>query len=166
MPIGVYPRGEFSDAEFFEQRVTRTNSCWLWVGSKYKNGYGWARKQYAHRLSWKLHRGEIPKGKWVLHTCDTRLCVNPAHLYVGHGKENTRDARERSRYPGGAKSSRARVSAADVREMRALRSGVMATLSEMEASRQLAERYGLKFGGAKSILRGLTWRHVKPEVRT
>lgn len=40
MPIGVYPRGEFSDAEFFEQRVTRTNSCWLWVGSKYKNGYG------------------------------------------------------------------------------------------------------------------------------
>jgi hypothetical protein len=35
---------------------------------------------YAHRFSWFLSRGCIPKGVEVRRTCGNRLCVRPGHL--------------------------------------------------------------------------------------
>ena len=44
------------------------NDCWDWAASLRK-GYGeiWDGNKsiYAHRLSWILHNGSIPKGKFV-----------------------------------------------------------------------------------------------------
>lgn len=45
----------------------------------------------SHRLSWEIHRGPIPDGKWVLHRCNNTRCVNPDHLYLGDHKENMDD---------------------------------------------------------------------------
>lgn len=80
-----------------EKWIPEPNSgCWLWIASVNNDGYGFfgmgGRTMSAHRASWILHRGAIPKGKYVLHKCDVRQCVNPDHLYLGTQFDNMRDA--------------------------------------------------------------------------
>jgi hypothetical protein len=53
-------------------------------------------RQLAHRVSWFLEHGKWPEQN-ILHTCDTPLCVNPAHLIDGSQAENMRQAIERGR---------------------------------------------------------------------
>ena len=88
---------------FDESYIPEPNSgCWLWVGSMDgKVGYGLMtlekKTMGAHRASWILHNGEIPKGMLICHKCDVRLCVNPNHLYVGTYTDNARDTVKRNR---------------------------------------------------------------------
>jgi hypothetical protein len=86
----------------FEQCFDRSaTGCWLWTKAKTTDGYGQkhidGKLEYAHRLSWKLHRGEIPAGLFVLHKCDVRNCINPEHLFLGSCKDNVLDARAKGR---------------------------------------------------------------------
>ena len=78
--------------------------CWLWQGFKDVHGYGVIRRGgkggkavLTHRYSWELHRGEIPKGLHVLHSCDVPACVNPDHLFLGTQADNMRDMRSKGR---------------------------------------------------------------------
>jgi hypothetical protein len=81
--------------ETFWEKFTKTKGCWEWRGDHNAKGYGRltvsGRNCRAHRLSWQLHRGPIPRGEWVLHTCDNPNCVNPAHLFLGTHTDNMRD---------------------------------------------------------------------------
>uniref|UniRef100_A0A6M3IM37 Putative homing endonuclease n=1 Tax=viral metagenome TaxID=1070528 RepID=A0A6M3IM37_9ZZZZ len=76
------------------------NSCWIWKGSVNSMGHGqmlfMRRNITAHRVSWIINVGPIPKRKCILHHCDNRLCVNPAHLYVGTQSDNNRDRAHRN----------------------------------------------------------------------
>jgi hypothetical protein len=76
-------------------------SCWLWAGGRQAQGYGafgnGERVVYAHRFSWQLHNGPIPKGLNVLHRCDVPPCVNPKHLFIGTHADNMRDKIKKSR---------------------------------------------------------------------
>lgn len=88
----------------FWKNVLKTDSCWLWTGAKSKAGYGQLghRKKvlYAHRVSFELHKGVVPKGMVVCHTCDNPQCVNPEHLFVGTHCDNMHDAIDKNRLPG------------------------------------------------------------------
>lgn len=82
--------------ERFLRKVIRVDSgCWLWIGATRPNGYGNVningRTTGAHRASWALHHGSIPDGMQVLHRCDVRNCVNPAHLFLGSQRDNMQD---------------------------------------------------------------------------
>jgi hypothetical protein len=84
----------YSLEERFWCRVSKQeNGCWLWIGAKSANGYGQiAHKKTtigAHRLSYKLHKGEIPAGLVIDHLCRNRSCVNPDHLEAVNQRTNT-----------------------------------------------------------------------------
>lgn len=91
--------GESTQVDRFWEKVYKTEECWFWVGSTTHNGYGQLtlsrddpiREYRAHRISWVLHRGLIPAGVQVLHNCDTRNCIRPAHLFTGSAVINTHD---------------------------------------------------------------------------
>ena len=80
--------------ERFEDKVVRIteSGCWVWVGALMPNGYGYFRcgkkTQYAHRVSYVLSNGEIPKGLVIDHLCRCRSCVNPSHLEAVTQREN------------------------------------------------------------------------------
>lgn len=86
--------------------VEKTESCWLWRGGLHQKGYGSmgdgdGSHVRAHRYSYLLHFGPIPKGKMVCHKCDNPPCVNPEHLFLGTAQSNMDDMiqKGRARHP-------------------------------------------------------------------
>lgn len=80
-------------------------TCWYWLGSQDRHGYGqkWfngknhilSRLVLAHKLGRELG-AEVAR-----HTCDTPDCINPAHLVPGTRSQNQRDAVQRGRQKTG-----------------------------------------------------------------
>lgn len=75
----------------FWAKVNKTENCWLWQGST--NGvYGKLqirpRIWLAHRLSYAIAYGNIPKGLVIDHICNKPLCVNPFHLQAITQRKN------------------------------------------------------------------------------
>lgn len=84
-------------AERFDDKVARSDECWIWTGFRDKAGYGRIREGgrstpvlYAHRVSYERHVGRIPDGLVIDHLCRVRHCVNPAHMEVVSMGENAR----------------------------------------------------------------------------
>ena len=78
----------------FLKKINKTNSCWLWTGRLYKEGYGefgWNNGHgRAHRFSYTYYKGKIPNGLVIDHLCRVRSCVNPDHLEAVTIRENRR----------------------------------------------------------------------------
>ncbi len=70
------------------------SGCRLWKkpGS---TGYGnisvAGRTMRAHRAAWIAKYDVIPRGLVVCHRCDTPLCINTDHLFLGTQKDNMAD---------------------------------------------------------------------------
>ena len=94
------------EERFHDKYIPEPNSgCWLWMGAISNTGYGNLGKGgrgggaiWAHRLSYEIHKGPIPEGKFVCHKCDVSSCVNPDHLFLGDNSENMRDCYKKKRH--------------------------------------------------------------------
>lgn len=131
----------------FWANIQKTDTCWLWIGTIKDNGYGTlgiggrgCNKITAHRLSWELHFGPIPKGKYVCHSCDNRVCVNPSHFFLGDASSNAIDMRSKHRCP----------TKLTVDQVRVLRTGI-------GSQRALAEKYGVSPTLVGKIRRNESW---------
>lgn len=80
------------------------SGCWEWQGYIDKNGYGKAydierppgnRVDWAHRVSYRRHKGTIPEGHDLDHECENTVCINPDHLCPVTKIEHVRRTLER-----------------------------------------------------------------------
>jgi hypothetical protein len=132
----------------------------LWTGST-GAGYGKfgikKRNLSAHRLSYRYFVGPIPEGLFVLHSCDTPLCVNPAHLRVGTAQDNVDDMMARGRKgKSGVRGERchfARLTSNDVREIRR-------RVASGESYLDVARAFGVTRVTTRDIHLRLTWKHL------
>lgn len=140
--------------------VAGPDDCWLWTAGQTIWGYGNigtenGQMRMAHRISWELHYGPIPRGLFVCHHCDNPPCVNPAHLFIGPPKINTQDMISKGRHGDtGAKGERnghAKLTAEQVREIRA---------STNPNDSDLARHYGVSPTTVTLARKGKTWRHL------
>jgi hypothetical protein len=140
---------------FHKCRMSETG-CWVWTGTKDTGGYGMishrSKYQKAHRISFLLFKGEVPKGLHVLHACDNVACINPAHLRAGTVKENMadRDARGR-RDVRGEQIGTSKLKTVDILEIRASSLGPKA----------LSEKYGVTPAYIWRIRTGKNWKHLE-----
>jgi hypothetical protein len=133
-----------------------SEACWVWKKAKsgpMKYGSTWfCNKVFlAHRLAYALFVGPVPAEMCVCHKCDTPLCVNPNHLFLGTYADNNSDRTRKGRTvsPTGERSGKSKLTQAEVDEIRRC---------SAEPRVRLAERFGVSPSNIYSILTGLTWR--------
>jgi len=136
--------------------------CWMWTASR-RNGYGQmkvdGRVISAHRISYEIHNGPVLAGMFICHRCDVKLCVNPAHMFLGTHADNMRDMTIKGRSvhhpaPPGEGHPCAKLSDDKVVEIRTLYA--MGGFSQKE----LAKRFGVTKANISYITLRKTWRHV------
>jgi hypothetical protein len=162
---GVFPMSESKNdpKRYLYDKISKNpvSGCWNWIGSlNIKSGYGQFNHIQihpntitAHRASWIIHNGPIPEGKWVLHDCDNRKCVNPDHLHLGDNQMNMIERSQRGYV------HQRRLDEDKVRELRQLR-------QEGWGWKRLAKRYGV---GQTSIIQaamGESWAFVDEPIPT
>jgi hypothetical protein len=151
------PKTKYTLSERFWSKVEKTKTCWVWRGCCDQKGYGHikasGKNQAAHRVSFKLHFGSVPKGTHVLHKCDNPPCIRPDHLFSGTASDNSRDASIKGRLVRGEHHHSSKLRESQVVQIRKLRSAG-ATL------RSLAERYNVSCVTVHHIHHRLIWKHV------
>lgn len=111
----------------FEEKVKKVPSgCHEWLAQIRPDGYGAfdvrGKTTLAHRAAALLYVEGFTEDLTVMHTCDNRRCVNPAHLRLGTQLENIADRVSKDRCARGESHGNARLSDDEVQRIRELHS--------------------------------------------
>lgn len=150
-------------SERFFKFVNKTSTCWIWTGAKDIAGYGRINSNNiskpAHRVSWEIHNGEIPKGMSVCHKCDNPPCVRYSHLFISTQYGNSLDCTIKGRNNNVRKLTVPQVieikslhKYADKYENGRVKQGFGATA--------LAKKFNVTKNAIQCILSGETWKHL------
>ena len=138
--------------DIFRCRITPAinfrGDCWLLRGRANSGGYVQigigSRRHLAHRLAFHAFTRPLRPGELVLHRCDARRCVNPAHLVAGTAEENALDMARKGR------AGRARISEETAR----------AILMAAGSLSSIAREFGVSKSQAGAIRQRRSWRHL------
>jgi len=108
----------------------------------------------AHRVSYRLAYGEIPAGEAVLHRCDVRRCVRPDHLFTGTNADNQADKVAKGRQLRGNTAPNAKLSEAEVGELRRLHATGMLNMTGA------ARHHGVSVAAISNAVHGKSWKHL------
>jgi hypothetical protein len=152
---GEIPMDDSIAARFWKRVSKSESGCWQWTAARNNNGYGFFRiggragkAHLAHRVSFTIHKGQIPPGLCVCHSCDNPACVNPAHLWLGTHAANHADRSSKGRSIG--MMPHAKLNRRSVLEIRASK----------ESQRKLAARYGVSNQLVGMVRNRQRWSHV------
>lgn len=157
----VYPRKTLRERLLC--RIKKLDSgCWIYTGHVLHDGYGQIgtatynpnKHLRAHRASWIVHFGEIPEGMCVCHKCDTPLCCNPEHLFLGTPLDNNRDRNKKGRNANvcGNRNPMAILHQTQVDMIRSLVEYGGSTYEE------IGKVFGVKVGTVSAIVRNRRWK--------
>lgn len=161
--IIYFPPFKQRDIDRFMSKVMvrSLDECWEWKTCKNNGGYGQfyyrvSKKSRvdlgAHRFSYLLFKGRIPKGLCVCHSCDNRSCVNPKHLWLGTRSDNMTDMVKKGRKPliDGERNKMSKLTEEQILYIR----------SSLKKPRALARELGVAFQTISKIRRNIRWRHL------
>ena len=121
--------------------------------------FGCPKTHLSHRVSWTIHNGKIPDGLCILHHCDNRSCVNPAHLFSGTPQDNVRDIMKKGRNHFGERSGMSKLSCKKVIRIRELYSSGEYTQEE------IGNMFGVHRTNICQIVNRDTWKHIPAKER-
>ncbi|MCK5614785.1 HNH endonuclease [Candidatus Pacearchaeota archaeon] len=153
------PYSNQTDEERFMDRVWMEPNCgcWLWTAAISSSGYGGFRMKgrdfSAHRVSFSLFNGPIPRKLFVLHKCDVKICVNPEHLFLGTHQDNMDDMTNKMRCCG-KRSHNSKLNEFQVRVIKRL-IGVRGL-----TYKEIGNIFGVTPGTVGYINTGHIWRHL------
>lgn len=124
-----------------------------WSHCGYAKAYVGKSQWMGHRLCWLLFVGPI--ADCILHKCDNRICVNPAHLFCGSRADNTRDMDLKGRRARlvGESVANCKLSVADVLAIRAR----YKPRSKVDGVRAMARDYRMSWQQISSIVYRRDW---------
>ncbi len=135
--------------------TTSETDCLHWPFGKTVKGYGSVRMggvtMHAHRAMCLLAHGEAPPNTEVAHSCGVRDCVNPNHLRHATSKENSSDTALHGRNLAGDKHPRAKLTSAQVEDIRARVGAGLITQAEA------ARHYAVTDAAISLIVRRINW---------
>jgi len=127
-----------------------SDQCWIWLKSITPSGYGMLSLRgdqwVCTRICWLIVHGKDPHPLFVLHRCDNRKCVNPAHLFLGTNFDNSIDRMKKNR-------SAKKLNPDQVREIKSL-------LSQGKVQRNIGLKFSVCQDTIGKIFRGQTWRFI------
>lgn len=144
---GGRPRSDVKQ-RFLAKVKQMESGCHEWQAGKARGGYGkfvvWPKTTTAHRVAYELFVAPIQNGKFVLHRCDNRLCVNPDHLFIGDAVDNIRDMDEKQR-----RGTKSRLTYADVDQIKQM-------IADRFSQQVIADKFGVTQGTISRIKLGKT----------
>jgi hypothetical protein len=167
MRIDITPR----QIENFWKKVDQSggpDSCWPWLASFGTGGYGKfgvgiQQTEGAHRVAYFLAHGDIPDDMpCILHRCDNRPCVNPAHLFAGTKRDNTHDmlTKGRSGFQNGAWTSSPGSTNPNAKLTEDAVVAIRCRISGGASTADLAREYQVSEVSIHKIRYRQSWKHV------
>ncbi|WP_081075214.1 HNH endonuclease signature motif containing protein [Burkholderia multivorans] len=144
------------------RRTIKAGECLEFTGHICKAGYGlvWheGKNRLAHRVSFELHRGPITGTQDVMHSCDNRKCINPAHLNLGSRRDNMHDmiTKGRARKCRGEAHPVAKLTAGAVDQIRAR----YKRYSRTDGAPALAREFGVSPDAILAVIAGRSWAAI------
>jgi len=134
----------------YTNKTEDKDSCWLWKRKPNIYGYGHFHEQGqkigAHRYSYTMNVGIIPKDLLVCHHCDVPLCVNPSHLFVGSSLDNKIDCVQKARHH--------KKLSIDI---------VKCIMTDQRSNEEIAKEYNITKGSVSGIKVGRHWKYIEGE---